>query len=371
MRISFLLYAPCSMRHAILTVKPHAKKILVMRYRFIGDTVLTIPFLRNLRRAEPDAFIAWMVAPGSSDVVRGIPYVDRMITWDPVTIHADSRGAHRTLSSKLTFIRELRAQRFDKVYVLKRSLSSAVIAWLTGAPKRIGFDTECRGFLLTAKVPYRHDRHEVENFLDVLRADGVKIEDDRLEIWTTPEEERKAASVLQEAGIGASERVAAVHPFSAVQQRSWPMENFAALAERLRKEAGFRPIVLGGPGDVGPFRPMRHMFGEGTADLVGKCTLRETMALLKRCALFVGNDSGIMHLAAAAGTPLVALFGPQSPVKFGPWSRSARVIYKGRECSPCRQKFFTECEPSARMRPACMESISVEEVFQESMAITG
>ncbi len=370
MRISFLLYAPCSMRHAILTVKPHAKKILVMRYRFIGDTVLTIPFLRNLRRAEPDAFIAWMVAPGSSDVVRGIPYVDRMITWDPVTIHADSRGAHRTLSSKLTFIRELRAQRFDKVYVLKRSLSSAVIAWLTGAPKRIGFDTECRGFLLTAKVPYRHDRHEVENFLDVLRADGVKIEDDRLEIWTTPEEERKAASVLQEAGIGASERVAAVHPFSAVQQRSWPMENFAALAERLRKEAGFRPIVLGGPGDVGPFRPMRHMFGEGTVDLVGKCTLRETIALLKQCALFVGNDSGIMHLAAAAGTPLVALFGPQSPVKFGPWSDRAKVIYKERECSPCRQKFFTECEPSARMRPACMESISVEEVYQESMNIS-
>jgi heptosyltransferase-2 len=352
-------------------MKLPAKKILVMRYRFIGDTVLTVPFLRNLRRSEPDAFIAWMVAPGSSDVVRGIPYVDLMIDWDPVTIHADSRGAHRTISSKLTFIGELRAHRFDKVYVLKRSMSSAVIAWLTGAPKRIGFNTECRGFLLTTRVPYQHDRHEVINFLDILRSDGVTIEDDRLEIWTTPEEDRNAARVLLEAGISSSEQVAMVHPFSAVTQRSWPMENFAALAGRLYKEAKYRPIVVGGPGDVGPFRPMRHMLGEGTVDLVGKCTLRETIALLKRCALFVGNDSGIMHLAAAAGTPLVALFGPQSPVKFGPWSRYSTVIYKKMECSPCRQKFFAECEPSARMRPACMESISVEEVFQESMAISG
>ncbi len=352
-------------------MKPTAKKILVMRYRFIGDTVLTVPFLRNLRRAEPDAFIAWMVAPGSSDVVKGIPYVDRMITWDPVTIHADSRGTHRTISSKLAFLRELRAQRFDKVYVLKRSLSSAVIAWLSGAPERIGFDTECRGFLLTVKVPYRHDRHEVQNFLAVLKADGVKVEDDYLEIWTTPEEEQKAARVLTDAGIDASEQVAAIHPFSADPHRSWPMENFSALASRLSKEGGFHPIVLGGARDVEPFRQMRHLFGGGTVDLVGKCTLRETMALLKRCALFVGNDSGIMHLAAAVGIPLVALFGPQSPVKFGPWSGHATVIYKGLECSPCRQKFFTECAPSARMRPSCMEAIGVDEVFQESMTLSG
>lgn len=351
-------------------MKLTTKKILVMRYRFIGDTVLTVPFLRNLRRAEPDAFIAWMVAPGSSDVVRGIPYVDRMITWDPVTMHADSRGTHRTLSSKLAFIRELRAQRFDKVYVLKRSLSSAVIAWLTGAPKRIGFDTEGRGILLTTRVPYRHDRHEVENFLDVLRADGVTVQDDYLEIWTTREEEQKAARVLADAGVGVSEKVVAIHPFSADPHRSWPMENFSALASRLNKEGGFRPIVLGGARDVGPFRPMRQMFGEETVDMVNRCTLRETIALLKRCALFVGNDSGIMHLAAAVGVPLVALFGPQSPVKFGPWGGHARVIYKGLECSPCRQKFFTECEPSARMRPACMEAIGVEEVFQECMTLS-
>ncbi len=352
------------MEHAV-------KKILVMRYRFIGDTVLTVPFLRNLRRAEPDARITWVVAPGSSDVVEGIPYVDALLFWDPVTIHADSKGAHRTLASKLAFIRGLRAERFDKVYVLKRSISSALIAWLSGAPQRIGFDTEGRGCLLTAKVPYRNDRHEVENFLAVLRADGVKVHDDYLEVWTTPEEEQKAARLLADCGMGPSGQAVLIHPFSAVEQRGWPVENFALLAARLDRDTACRVIVTGGPKDRETFRQAMPLFGDHVIDLVGRCTLRDTIAILKRCALFVGNDSGIMHLAAAAGTPLVALFGPQSPVKFGPWSRRAKVIYKEMDCSPCKQKFFTECAPSARMRPACMEAITVEEVFQEGMKISG
>jgi heptosyltransferase-2 len=347
-----------------------AKKILVMRYRFIGDTVLTVPFLRNLRRAEPDADITWMVAPGSSDVLKDIPYVNRMLYWDPATIHADSRGKHRTFSAKLAFIRELRRERFDKAYVLKRSLSSALIAWLSGARKRIGFDTEGRGFLLTTRVRYRHERHEVENFLEVLRRDNIPVLDDHLEIWTGREEEHNVSKKLREAGIGESDRLAVIHPFSAVVERGWPFENFAELSAQLVRDARFRVIITGGGGrDRRTFDAIHSLFAPGTVDFIDKCTLSETVALLKRSSLFVGNDSGIMHIAAAAGTPLVALFGPQSPVKFGPWSKRAKVIYKGMACSPCRQKFFKECTPSARMRPACMESISVSEVFQECLKI--
>jgi heptosyltransferase-2 len=343
------------------------KRILVLRYRFIGDTILTVPFLRNLRRAEPDARIVWVVAPGSSDVVRGIPYVDDMVYWDPVTIHADSRGGHRTLAAKWAFIKELRKERFDKVYVLKRSLSSAIIALLTGARERIGFDTEGRGILLTKRVPYRHDQHEALNFLDVLRADGIRVADDYLEFWTTPEEDAAAAKLLADAGVSDRQRLVAIHPFSANVRRGWPLENFAGLAAGFRHE-GCATIVLGAPGDRKHLDPVRELFGE-TVDLVGKCPLRVTMALLKRCSLFVGNDSGVMHLAAASGVPLLALFGPQSPVKFGPWSERAVVLYKKFPCSPCRQKFFTECEPSARMRPACVEAITVEEVFREGMRL--
>lgn len=337
------------------------KRILVLRYRFIGDTILTIPFLRNLRYAEPDAHIVWVVAPGTADVVQGIPYVDQLICWDPVTIHADSRGTHKTFRDKLRFIRELRSQRFDKVYVLKRSLSSALIALLSGARERVGFDTEGRGLLLTKRVPYRQDQHEVSNFLDVLRADGIPVRDDYLESWTTPEEESAAGEILVREGVGPGERLALIHPFAAIPQRGWHLEDFAQLAGRLRAQ-GLRVAVLGSPRERGLFESARQLFGPECIDLVGKSSIRVTMALLRRASIFVGNDSGIMHLAAAAAIPLVALFGPQSPLKFGPWSERAKIVYRKFPCSPCRQKFFTECEPSPRMKPACIEAITVDEV---------
>jgi heptosyltransferase-2 len=262
----------------------------------------------------------------------------------------------------------LRARHFDKVFVLKRSLSSAIMALLSGAPERIGFATEGRGLLLTKRVPYRKELHEVENFLAVLRAGGMDVKDTFLECWTTPEEKDAAAGVIAGAGIPAGERLVAIHPFAAIPQRGWPLEDFAALAA-LFADQGLTPLLLGAPGDRSDFDAARAMFGTEVIDLVGRCSLRVTMALLQRCSLFVGNDSGIMHLAAAAGIPLVALFGPQSPVKFGPWSERSAVIYKKFNCSPCRQKFFTECEPSPRQRPACIEAITVDEVFKESMAL--
>ncbi len=342
-----------------------AKRILVMRYRFIGDTILSVPFFRNLRRAEPDAYIAWVVAPGSSDVVRGIPYVDELICWDPVTIHADSRGTHRTLRAKLEFIRELRTRRFDKVYLLKRSLSSALMAFSTGAPERVGFDTEGRGALLTTRVPYRHDRHEVENFLDVLRADGVPVVDDYLEAWLAPEEKSFAQEYLAARGVGPDEPLIAIHPFAANPARAWHEDNFIEIANRLQSLHGGRVVLFGGGRDAEPAAQMRARISPEPVMAVGNTTLRQTMALLARCRLLVCNDSGIMHLGAALAVPLVAVFGPQSPVKFGPWGTNCRAVYREFPCSPCRQKFFKECAPSMRGRPECVEAVTVRQVLDE------
>ncbi|SNB45022.1 lipopolysaccharide heptosyltransferase II [Geobacter sp. DSM 9736] len=341
------------------------KRILVLRYRFIGDTILTVPFLRNLRRAEPDAFIAWVVAPGSAEVVQGIPYVDELIFWDPPTIHADSRSTHRTFRDKVSFIRELRARKFDKVYVLKRSLSSAIMAILSGARERVGFDTEGRGFLLTKRVPYRHDQHEVQNFLDVLRADGVKVEDDHLEAWLTEEERQFTEDYFLRAGVAADEPIVGIHPFSANPPRAWHIDNFIEVARRLQENYGARILFFGGPRDEEALPALRAGLTTPPLFAVGKTTLRQTMALLSRCKLLVCNDSGIMHLAASMQVPLVAIFGPQSPVKFGPWGENSRVVYSAFQCSPCRQKFFKECEPTERGRPECVEAIDVDAVFTQ------
>ena len=347
----------------------HRKKILVLRYRFIGDTILSVPFFRNLRRAEPEAHITWVMAPGSAEVVQGIPYVDEIIFWDPVTRHADSRGGHRTLSSKIAFIRELRANRYDKVYVLKRSFSSAIIALLSGAPERVGFDTEGRRFMLTKAVPYRPEQHEVLSFLDVLRADGVPVTDDYLEAWISPEEAVRGDGVLAGVGVKLGERVAFIHPFASNPPRGWHHDDFAALTHQLTA-IGLKSVILGGRGDLVSWESWRHGCHDSTVSLIGATSLRETMAILTRGTIYIGNDSGIMHVAAAVGLPLVALFGPQSPHRFGPWGRNARVIYKAFPCSPCRQKFFRECDPSPRGKPACMESISGDEVIEEVIRIS-
>jgi len=341
------------------------QKILVLRYRFIGDTILTIPFLRNLRRARPDAWVTWVVAPGSAEVVKGIPYVDELLYWDPVTIHADSRGAHRTLGSRLDFVRELRKRKFDTAYVLKRSFSSAIMALLSGARHRIGFNTEGRGFLLTKRVPYRPAQHEVLSFLDVLAADGIPVVDDYLESWSTPAELQTAHDLLRAAGWVEGQRLMAIHPFGAIHHKTWSMERFAQAAAAVSERFGLAQVILGAPQDKDHFAGNRHLFPATAIDMVGGCDLRTTMALLNRhTSLFLGNDSGVMHLAAAAGVPLVALFGPTSPTRFGPWGKKTEVVYSSFPCSPCRQKYFTECEPALSGKPKCIDSISVESVVE-------
>lgn len=339
------------------------KKILVLRYRFIGDTILTVPFLRNLRYAEPDAWIAWVVAPGSAEVVAGIPYVDELIYWDPVTIHADSRGTHKTFGDKIEFIKGLRAQKFDKVYVLKRSLGSAVMAFLAGAGERVGFATEGRSFLLTKSVPYRHDQHEMQNFLDVLRADDVPVVDDYLEAWLSVEEKEFAEKFFRDAGVKPAETLIGIHPFAANPPRAWHLDNFIKLANRLQTEMNCRVVFFGGPRDKDAAAKLLIDVQPEPILAIGRTTIRESMALLQRLNLLVCNDSGIMHLAASLQLPLVAVFGPQSPVKFGPWGEKCRVVYSSFPCSPCRQKFFTECDAAKSGKPECVDAITVEQVF--------
>lgn len=347
--------------------------ILVLRYRFIGDTLLTVPFLRNLRRAHPGARIDMVVAPYSSDVLIGTPYVDEFIVYDPPTVHADSSGQHRSFGDKARFIGSLREKGYDRAYVLKRSFSSAVIALLSGARERIGFDTEKRGFLLTKKVPYRHDRHEIQNFLSILAADGIPVTDDYLEAWLSEDEIFRASRFLAESGIGEDQKVVGIHPFTANMRRAWHEDNFIDLANHIQHKQGARVIIFGGKREIPLGKTFEERIDPPPIVAVGKTSLRESMALLSRCALLVCNDSGIMHLAAALHVPLIALFGPQSPVKFGPWGDDCTVVYKHFDCSPCQQKFFTECDPSERMKPMCMETITTEEVIaivDEKMSLT-
>lgn len=338
-------------------MKLSAKKILVMRYRFIGDTVLTVPFLKNLRDAFPAARIDLMLEPFSGQVIEGCPYVDRIIPFEFKTIHTYSNRSERgRFSAYLHYRKVIREMRYDAAFVLKRSLSSALLVWAAGVPRRIGFGTEGRGVLLTDPVPYSHSQHEVENFLDCLRVIGAPIRSKALELWPSTDGEKRAGDILLAAGWKAGDLKIIIHTAASLPAKQWPLERFAAVMKILRERYHVRFLYTGAAGDAPLYEELEKRGPFGGLNLCGKTSLRENVSLYRAADLFFGVDSGPMHMAAAVGVPVVALFGPTDERKWGPWGANHVVLTKRLECYPCKPHKCSDNE--------CMRRISAEEALE-------
>ncbi len=337
-------------------MKLAAKKILVMRYRFIGDTVLTVPFLRNLREAFPAARIDLMLEPFSGQVIEGCPYVDRVVPFEFKTIHTYSAAAKRgKMAGYLHYWKLIRDERYDAAFVLKRSLSSALLVRLAGVPCRIGFATEGRGILLTDRVAYRQDQHEVQNFLDCLRVLSAPVTNTALELWPTPEHDKKAAALMAEAGWKKDELKVVIHAAASLPAKQWPLDRFAAVMTVLRDQHHARFVYTGSAGDAELYRGIEKLGPFNGLDLCGVTNVRENLSVYKNMDLFFGVDSGPMHMAAAVGVPVVALFGPTDERKWGPWGTGHTVITKRLSCYPCK--------PHKCADNKCMKLISVEDAL--------
>ncbi len=337
-------------------MKLDAKKILVMRYRFIGDTVLTVPFLRNLRAAFPQARIDLMLEPFSGQVIEGCPYVDRIIPFELKTIHKYSTQTDRgKLAAYRSYLRLLREERYDAAFVLKRSLSSALLVWIARIPRRIGFATEGRGLLLTDRVVYRQDQHEVENFLDCLRAVQTPIGSTKLELWPLPEHETAARERFRAAGWRENECRVVIHAAASLPAKQWPLDRFAHVMRKLREQGTVRFVYTGAKNDSALYEEIERLGDFGGLNLCGKASLRENVAVYRNCDLFFGVDSGPMHMAAAAGIPVVALFGPTDERKWGPWGEGHVILSKRLACHPCK--------PHKCATRECMEKITTQEVL--------
>jgi heptosyltransferase-2 len=337
-------------------MKLTAKKILVMRYRFIGDTVLTVPFLRNLREAFPAAQIDLMLEPFSGQVIEGCPYVDRVIPFEFKTIHTYSAAAERgKVAGYIHYWRLIRNEHYDAAFVLKRSLSSALLVRLAGVPRRIGFATEGRGVLLTDRVTYRHDQHEVENFLDCLRLLDVPINSKALELWPNPENDKKVAAIMAQTGWKDGSPKVIIHAAASLPAKQWPLDRFAAVMNVLRDKHHARFVYTGSAGDAVLYRSIEKLGPFNGLDLCGITNVRENLSVYKGADLFFGVDSGPMHMAAAVGVPVVALFGPTDERKWGPWGEGHTVITKRLSCYPCKPHKCADNE--------CMKQISVEDAL--------
>lgn len=330
-------------------------KILVMRYRFIGDTILTVPFLRNLRKNYPDSQIDMLVAPVSGEIIANCPYVDNFIYFDTTKKHRYENSEKQEKKNFFYYVDMLKKEKYDKAYVLKRSFSSALLAFLAGIPKRIGFNTEGRGILLTKKIPYIKDKHEVDCFLDVLKADNLNVYDNYLENWINEELKQSIKSNLPH-----DKEFALVHATSGNTKKEWSEENFAQIIEYLSNEKNLTPVFLGTQKDSEKYcRILSHIKSDlknTPLNFCGKFNLTESLAVTSFAKIIVGCDSGNLHMAASLNIPVVGIYGPMNAKKWHALCEKKEILQANLPCIPC------ELKKACTQEYKCLKDITIDQV---------
>lgn len=335
-------------------------RILVRGTNWVGDALLMTPALAAVRRTFPRAHLSLLVRPWVADLFRGNPAVDEILLYE-------SAGLHRGLAGKLRLARDLRQRRFDLAVLFQNAFDAALLAWLARIPERVGFATQGRSALLTRAVPIPPALkrcHEMDYYLGLVRALGYEAESAEPVLIVTPEEQERAERLLGEAGCDGTAPFVVLNPGAVYgTAKRWPAERFGALADRLLA-GGWRPVLVGAPSDATAAAEVREASAhpEAFVDLTGRTDLKTLAGILRRARGFVTNDTGAMHVAAAVGTPLVAIFGPTDPVTTAPVSRRATLVRRPVFCSPC---LLRECPIDHR----CMRGVGVEEVHEALLAL--
>lgn len=335
------------------------QRVLVIKPCCFGDLLMATPVLAALRAAFPAVDLALLTSSWAAPAVAGNPHLSRVIRSDPVGL-----GPPR-LPHLFALGRRLRRERFDWALVLDRSPLLALLALLSGAPVRAGLDSNGRGLALTHRVAVPPDRHEADLYLDVLGPLDVPVFDRSPQYWVDPAALARVRARL--AALGAGRPLVVVHPGggqnpgTALLAKRWPAERYAELAARLSAQAAATVLIVGAESDrsVSAAVVAQRPATAAWYDLTGELTLPELAALCALADLYVGNDSGPLHLAAAVGAPTLGLFGPTSPARYGPRGPRARALRAVVDCRTCwRGGPFPDCQGR------CMPALDVESVWQ-------
>lgn len=309
-------------------------KIALVKLSSLGDVVHALPVVATLGARLAGARVTWIVERREATVLAGHPALDQVI---PV----DTRGWRRArrlrdLAGALGTVRglgrRLAAERFDVALDLQGLLKSGLLAWLTGAPLRIGFAAaRCReplNVLFTTRhvSPPPTARHAVEECLALLEPLGVRDPVVEFRLPSDPEAEARADEFFAGVGFKPRNRVAVLNPGAGRAAKRWPPERFHALAEHLIGEAAAHVVVVWGPGEEGVARAIATGLDPHRVALAPRTTVLELVALLRRASVLVAADTGPLHLAAALGTPCVGLYGPTAAGRNGPWGPGHRTL---------------------------------------------
>jgi heptosyltransferase-2 len=308
--------------------------LLVRATNWLGDAVMTTPALAAVREGFPDARIVLLARPLVAELFRHHPDVDEVMVYE-------LPGRHEGALGRLRLGGELRRRRFDGALLLQNAFDAALIAFLGRIPERAGYPTDGRRILLTLPVPLTPgilERHEVEYYLCLLDGLGIPRPVPAVLKLAVTEKEREAmAERLASLGIDRGAPIVAINPGATYgSAKRWFPERFAAVADSLAEEWGARVVVVGSAAEAPLAGEIEAAARRGVANMAGKTTVREMMAFLSLSSFIVANDSGPMHIGAALGVPLVAIFGPTDWRRTSPWTDRARVVRVDVDCSPCR-----------------------------------
>lgn len=370
--------------------KMNPKKILIRATNWIGDAVMTTPAVHTVRENFPDAEITMLAVPWVADIFRLSPDVDKLLIYDKKELYEGK------VKGPMNLAKDIKEYNFDAAILLQNAFEAALIAKMAGIPIRAGYKRDGRGVLLTHGVNISDEtrkKHQVHYYQDMLAGLGLEPGPDHLrlplpvdlESWAKGfvdclrhqksipvEDQHEGAEIpgmpemkpLNDDTVTVP--VIGFNPGAAFgPAKQWPVEKFAQLAAIITNnygENGCIIMVFGTDADTEGAQVIRN-FSMSTPyhviDLTGKTSLKQAMALIKCCDVFVTNDSGLMHVAAGLDTPSIAIFGSTDHIATGPYSDKAIVLRREIECSPCLQ---THC-PKGHLK--CLESISSKEVYDE------
>jgi len=335
------------------TLDPQSpSKILVLRLRRIGDIVLTTPVLSALKKAFPLASLTYVVEEPYVRLVEDNPALDGIISLKPKS----------SVRESWQLIRRIRKERFDAVLDLHGGPRTSLLTFFSRAGIKVGYLIRGRGWPYDIAIPRSRPEgpiHSIENHLNLVRALGIPVKEEPA-LFLPPPRPAEIAGVDRffKGNKLKGSKIVVLHIGSGNIFRDWGSGNWSALARRLAAMRGVRVVLMGGPEDRGREKEILEAEAVRALSLVGRLSLAETREVIGRASLFIGPDSGPMHIAASTPTPIVALFGPNLSAYNAPRRRRVVIIEKDLDCRPCRQK---ECR-TGDFR--CLRTISVDEVFK-------
>jgi lipopolysaccharide heptosyltransferase II len=348
---------------------PAIQRILVIRVDLIGDVVLSLPAIRVLKRAYPQAEIDMLVLGSSAGILAGQPEPARVLTFDPyLWRHRLGLFNPRTWREAYAFLGLLRRRRYDLAISIAGDIAS-ILARLSGAPRRLGYADEAYPFMLTDPLPggrYSARQHEVRYVLRLAEAAGGRLAsgDEHLALQVLPEAAMRIQRILRDerARLGRTGPVITMHGGARNgQAKRWPTAHIAALTDRLVRELDALVVLTGAPNEASLARAVLRRTQSDPLNLCGKTSLPELAGLLAASDLVISGDSGPLHIACAVGTPVVALHGPTDPALSGPTAPGALVLRLPLWCAPCYDASATaECRFH---NPVCMKDLTPALVF--------